>query len=42
MYTGIAVTAFVFGCIFYICFYKWDRLEELDNAIGRGNRDPNI
>lgn len=38
LYTGIAITAFIAGIVFYFTFRKWDETEEQDNAIGHGGR----
>ncbi|TIC02874.1 PTR2-domain-containing protein [Wallemia mellicola] len=38
LYTGIAVTAFIAGIVFYFTFRKWDETEEQDNAIGHSGR----
>jgi len=37
-YTGIAIASFLAGVAFYLCFYKRDRVEEDENAIGKGKR----
>ena len=33
--TGIAIATFIAGNIFYLCFYKRDRIEEAENAVGK-------
>lgn len=38
LYTGFACAAFAGGIAFYATFWKWDKTEESDNAIGRGGR----
>ncbi|TIA88346.1 hypothetical protein E3P99_02618 [Wallemia hederae] len=38
LYTSFACVAFVGGIAFYATFWKWDKVEEADNAIGRGGR----
>jgi POT family proton-dependent oligopeptide transporter len=37
-YTGVAVATFLAGIAFYLCFHKRDRIEEDENAIGKGLR----
>lgn len=37
-YTGIGVATFLAGMAFYLCFYKRDRYEEEENAVGKGRR----
>lgn len=37
-YTGIAIASFLAGMAFYLCFYKRDKYEESENAIGKGHR----
>jgi len=37
-YTGIGIASFLAGMAFYLCFYKRDRYEEHENAIGKGKR----
>jgi len=37
-YTGIGIASFIAGCVFYALFYKRDRIEESENAIGKGSR----
>jgi len=37
-YAGISIATFLAGMGFYLCFYKRDRIEEEENAIGRGKR----
>jgi proton-dependent oligopeptide transporter, POT family len=34
-YTGIAIATFIAGNVFYVCFYKRDRIEEAENAVGK-------
>ena len=34
-YTGIAIATFIAGNVFYACFYKRDRDEEAENAVGK-------
>ncbi|KAF8502569.1 PTR2-domain-containing protein [Gautieria morchelliformis] len=37
-YSGIAIASFISGCLFYFLFHKRDRMEEAENAIGKGAR----
>ncbi|KAF8574983.1 PTR2-domain-containing protein [Ramaria rubella] len=37
-YSGIAIATFISGTIFYALFYKRDRIEEAENAIGKEGR----
>ncbi|KAF8523257.1 PTR2-domain-containing protein [Hysterangium stoloniferum] len=37
-YAGIGIATFIAGMVFYLLFYKRDRIEEAENEIGKGKR----